>query len=392
MLNMPLGGIKVLDLTRLLPGPFCSLLLADFGAEVIKIEQPGQGDYIRWYPPLVKDTSGIFLLLNRNKKSLTLNLRTEKGREIFYRLAQEADVILEGFRPGVAKKLGIDYETVQEINPRVVYCSVSGYGQDGPYADRPGHDINYIGYAGVLGITGRARGTPVVPGVQIADIGGGALMAAIGVLLALMARRHTGKGQFVDIAMLDGVISWLPTIAGGFFVDGAVPGLGETRLAGRYACYEVYQTKDGGFISLGALEPHFWEKLCRYLNKEEYIKWQFVDEKQEELRAFLREQFLLRDRDEWVAIFQRIDTCGGPVYNLAEVFGDPHVLHRQMVFEMEHPRLGKIKQLGFPIKLSATPARARQVPPDLGEHTEEILTKLGYSKEELAALRREGII
>ncbi|MCL6447641.1 MAG: CoA transferase [Armatimonadetes bacterium] len=391
-MSLPLEGIKVLDLTRLLPGPFCSLLLADFGAEVIKVEQPGPGDYIRWYPPLVQDTGGIFLLLNRNKKSLTLNLGTAKGKEIFYRLVREADVVLEGFRPGVAKKLGIDYETVKDLNPGVVYCSLSGYGQDGPYAAKPGHDINYLGYAGVLGITGRAGEAPAVPGVQIADIGGGALMAAIGILLALMARRQTGRGQFVDIAMLDGVISWLPTVAGSFFVDGIVPGPGETRLTGRYACYDVYRTKDGRYVSLGALELHFWEKLCRFLGKEEYVKWQFVDEKQDELRAFLREQFLLRSRDEWVEIFQQIDTCGGPVYNLAEVFADPQVLHRRMVFTLEHPRLGKIKQLGFPIKLSATPAQVRLAPPEPGEHTGEILTGLGYSPADLDALRKEGII
>ncbi|MEW6276741.1 MAG: CaiB/BaiF CoA-transferase family protein [Bacillota bacterium] len=391
-MTLPLEGIKVLDLTRLLPGPFCSLLLADFGAEVIKVEQPGPGDYIRWFPPLVEDTSGIFLLLNRNKKSLTLNLRMEKGREIFYRLVQEADVVLEGFRPGVAKKLAIDYEAVQKINPRVVYCSISGYGQDGPYVDQPGHDINYLGYAGVLGITGRAGELPAVPGVQIADIGGGALMAAIGILLALMARQHTGRGQFVDIAMLDGVISWLPVVAGTYFGDGIVPGPGETRLTGKYACYDVYRTRDGRYVSLGALEPHFWEKLCCYFGKEEYSKWQFTDEKQDELRGFLRKQFLSRDRDEWVEIFREIDTCGGPVYNLAEVFADPQVLHRRMVFEMAHPRLGKIKQLGFSIKLSATPARVRQAPPDLGEHTEEILKGLGYSPADLAALRKDGII
>lgn len=382
----------MLDLTRLLPGPFCSLILADFGAEVIKIEQPGRGDYIRRLKPLKKDTSGIFLLLNRNKKSLALNLRVERGKEIFYRLVQEADVVLEGFRPGVAKKLGIDYEAVKEINARVIYCSISGYGQGGPYVNQPGHDINYLGYAGVLGITGRAGGLPAVPGVQIADIGGGAFMASIGILLALLARQHTGKGQFVDIAMLDGVISWLPTIAGGFFVDGVAPDLGKSRLTGKYACYDVYQTKDGKYISLGAIEEHFWERLCRYLKKEEYIKWQFVDEKQDELRSFLRTQFLARERDEWVEVFQKIDTCGGPVYNIAEVFQDPQVIHREMIFEMDHPRLGKVKQLGFPIKLSATPTRARYAPPDFGGHTEEILSKLGYSTGDLDVFRREGII
>lgn len=391
-MEMPLSGITVLDLTRLLPGPFCSLLLADFGAEVIKVEQPGAGDYMRWYPPLVGDTGGMYLLLNRNKKSFTLDLSKPAGKEIFFRLARVADVVLEGFRPGVARKLGVDYEALAEANPRIVYCSISGYGQDGPYAGQPGHDINYLGYAGVLGMTGNAGGPPVVPGVQIADIGGGALTAAAGILLALLARERTGRGQFVDVAMLDGVISWLPTLAGGYFAGGEVPARGKTWLTGGYACYGVYQTKDGGYVSLGALETHFWERLCRYLGREEFIRWQFAEEKQEEMRSFLEGVFLSRSRDEWVKIFREIDTCGGPVYNLAEVFEDPQVRHREMVFSLEHPRLGRIKQLGFPVKLSATPARVRLAPPDLGEHTKEILSRLGYPEEQIENFRREGVV
>ncbi|MCL5289860.1 MAG: CoA transferase [Firmicutes bacterium] len=391
-MNLPLEGIKVLDLTKLLPGPFCSMILADFGAEVVKIEQPGKGDYVRRYPPFNKGFGSIFLALNRNKKSLSINLKEPAAKEIFYRLVQNADVILEGFRPGVAKKMNIDYDTLKKINPRLIYCSISGYGQDGPYAHKPGHDVNYLGYAGVLGLTGHATVGPVLPGVQIADIGGGALMAIIGILLSIIARRYTGKGQYVDISMLDGLISWLVPVAGSYFIDGIAPGLGETRLTGKYACYGVYQTKDGGYITLGAFEEHFWKRLCRYFGKDEYIAYQYVDEKQNELFAFFREQFAVRDRDEWVVALEEQDICCGPVYNLAEVFNDPQVLHRMMISEIEHPCLGKIKQLGFPIKLSATPADLYLPPPSLGEHTEQILTELGYSRVQIGEYRKNGLI
>jgi crotonobetainyl-CoA:carnitine CoA-transferase CaiB-like acyl-CoA transferase len=326
---LPLEAVKVLDLTRLLPGPFCSLILADYGAEVIKIEQPGYGDYARWAPPLIKDTSSFYLLVNRNKKSLTLNLNVDKGREIFLQLARDADVILEGFRPGVAKKLGVDYDTIKKINPRLVYCSISGYGQDGPYANLSGHDVNYLSYSGILGLTVARDGTPVIPSTQIADLGGGALMATIGILLALMAQRNTGKGQFVDISMLDGLVAWLPTIAGGYFATQQPPAPGKVRLGGKYACYAVYRTKDGGYISLGALEKHFWERLCRYINRVEFIEWQFNDEKQSEIFSYLDKHFLTLNRDEWVKQLQEIDVCVAPVYSLAEVFQDSHILHRK---------------------------------------------------------------
>ena len=391
-MELPLKGRKVLDLTGLLPGPYCSMMLGDFGAEVIKIERPGRGDNSRGAKPLLQDTSGYYLLLNRNKKSLTLDFKAAKGKEIFYKLAMEADIILDGFRPGVVKKLGVDYDTIKAMNPGIIYCSISGYGQDGPYVLQPGHDINYLSYAGILGMTGRKGEIPAIPGVQVADLGGGALMAVIGILLALQVRDRTGTGQYVDIAMLDGLISWLPTLADSYFVAGSIPTQGSTRLTGKFACYEVYKTKDNSFISLGSNEKHFWENLCDYFGKEEYKEWQFQDDKQAKLIAFLREQFLLKDRDEWVKILLERDVCIAPVYSFPEVFQDPQVLHREMVFEMDHPRLGKIKQLGFPIKLSETPARALQAPPDLGEHNEEILTRLGYSAEEISQFRANKTI
>lgn len=396
-MNLPLSGIKVLDLSTALPGPFCSMMLGDFGAEVLKIEQPKGGDIFRAAKPAFtdsagKDVSAAYLLVSRNKKSMTLNFKTEAGKKIFNRLVSEADVIIEGSRPGVAKKFGIDYEAVKAVNPQLVYCSISGYGQDGPYAYYSGHDNNYISYAGILAMTARHGQIPTLPGVQIGDIGGGSLMAVIGILLAIMARKHTGQGQFVDIAMLDGAISWLPLLASHFFVTGQSPQPGETRLTGKNACYEVYKTKDGGYLSIGPIEPHLWANLCEYFDKQEFVQWQIIDEKQEEVIAFLREKFLTRNRDEWIEILQKIDVCIAPVLTIAETCRDPQVLHRKMVFEMDHPRLGKIKQLGFPIKLSDTPARAELAPPDLGEHTDEILGKLGYSAEECKSFKQQGIV
>lgn len=389
----PLKGCKVIDLTQWLPGPLCSLYLADFGAEVIKIEQPGSGDRLRYIKPLVEDTSGMFLVLNRNKQSMTLNLRTEKGQEIFHRLAKEADVVLEGFRPGVIAKYNSDYNTLKEINPRLVYCSLTGYGQDGPYAYDAGHDINYLGYTGILGMSGRQSGPPAIAATQIGDIAGGTAMAIIGILLALMARQQTDKGQFVDISVMDGALSLLSVLGGSFLADGVIPERGKTWLTGKYAYYDVYETGDGRHISLGAIEPHFWANLCRFLGKEEFVSLQWVDEKQDEMRSVLQTEFKKKNMDEWVNILKEIDTCAGPVNDLSEAFKDPQILYRKMVFEMEHPRLGNIKQLGCPIKLSETPAEVRrQAPPELGEHTELVLSGLGYSKENIDNFRKDGVI
>lgn len=391
-MSLPLEGVKVLDLSTMLPGPYCSMTLGDYGAEVIKIEQPGTGDSSRWSEPVIEDTSGHFLILNRNKKSITLNLKTEEGKKIFYRLAAEADVVLEQFRPGVVRKLGIDYDTIKEINPCIVYCSITGYGQDGPYTFLAGHDINYISYAGILGMTSRKGMVPPVPGFQIADICGGALMAINGILLALIAQNNTGRGQYIDISMLDGVLACIPVFAGGYFASGDVPGPQTARLNGKLACYSVYETKDGRYISIGALEPQFWESICNFFGKDEFIKTQNVDDMQDEMFEFFSKQFLQRDLNEWIDQLRELNACITPVNTLNEVFQNPHVLHRKMVFEMEHPRLGTIKQLGFPIKMSDTPARVEKPAPELGQHNEEILAKLGYNVDNIKALRQRGVI
>ena len=389
-----LEGIKVLDLTRLLPGPHCTLMLADFGADVIKIEEPGRGDYLRWLSPAkVGDTGGLFLLINRNKRSITLNLKEEAGQKIFYRMVKDADVLIEGYRPGITKRFGIDYDTLKEINPGLVYCSLSGYGKDGPYAQNAGHDTNYISYAGILGMTARINERPVLPAVNIADTLGGTMMALVGILLALQARERTGEGQVVDISMLDGAIFSMAPVASEYFPTNIPPKCGTTQFTGGFACFNVYETSDKKYLGLGAGEPHFWNNLCKYFDKEEYIPIQWLEDKQGELFTFLEEQFKKRTRDEWISVFEGVDVCCTPVYDIAETFADPQVIHRQMVFEMEHKRLGKLKQIGCPIKLSGTPAQFDKTPPpDMGEHTGEILSEFGYSEAEIDSFQKDGIV
>jgi len=386
-----LEGTRVLDLTMLLPGPFCTLFMADFGAEVIKVEPPETGDYIRWFPPMIGEMSARHHLVNRNKKSITLNLKSEEGRKIFFDLIPRFDVLVEGFRPGVMKRLGLDYKKVSEANPEIIYCSLSGYGQDGPYKDIVGHDINYIGFAGILDISGKKDEAPAVPGVLTADIGGG-MMALIGILLALQARNRTGRGQYIDMSMLDGLIAWLYHIAGDCFTAETCPTRGDSNVTGNYACYTVYPTKDGKYVTVGALEEKFWQTLCQSLGVEDIIPDQFVPEKQDELKEIFTDIFLTKTRDEWVEELSKKDICFGPVQDLSEAFSDPQVTHRRMIQEIEIPEIGKVKQLGIPIKLSDTPGKIKKPAPKLGENTEEILKNLGYSSSEISDMRQRKVI
>ena len=388
-----LGGVRVLDLTRLLPGDYCTMLLGDMGAEVIKVEEPGLGDYIRWVPPLIKGQSVSHLMLNRNKKSLKLNLKSEKGKEVFYRLLEKSDVVIECFRPGVVKRLGIDYESVKKLNKRIVYCSMSGYGQDGPYRNLPGHDVNYIGYGGVLGITGPSNGAPVIPGVQIADLTTG-LVAVTAILAAIVARDRMGKGQYVDVSFLD-VVTSLVVLPAAFYVgDGRPPTRGRWLLNGGFPCYSVYEAKDGKYLTIGCLEEEFWTNLCLALNVTDFIKRQYTmdDVKLKEMFRTLRKIFKTKNLKHWVNFLSKKDVPCGPVYNIDEVFKDPQVLHRKMVLDAEYPGVGRIKQLGTPIKFSETPCEIKSPPPSFGEHTEEILKWLGYAEAEILDLRKEGAI
>lgn len=391
---LPLEGVKILDLSTMLPGPFCSMILADFGAEVIKVEAVKGGDLFRGGVPKIGDTGGAFFQVNRNKKSITLNLKSDEGKEIFYKLAKDADVVLEQYRPGVVKKLGVDYETIKAINPKIVYCSLSGYGQTGPYRLTSGHDLNYISYAGILGLTARKGQTPTIPGVQIADIGGGALYAAIGILIALMGVKRNGVGQYVDTSMLDGAVSWLPVLANDYFVKGVSPKAAENILNGQNACYEVYETKDGRYISIGAIEPHLWANFCDAIGKEEFKAYQRDLTKQDEMFAYLRDMFKSKTQAEWIEKLSGVDCCWAPVKNLEEVFADPQVVARDMVYEMTDPEgtYGSVRMIGSAVKLSETPARKELFPPRKGEHNTEMLKSIGYTDEQIAELQKNGVI
>jgi crotonobetainyl-CoA:carnitine CoA-transferase CaiB-like acyl-CoA transferase len=401
---LALEGVKILDLSRVIPATFCTMLLGDLGAEVLKIESPGITEFVgSSVSPKGEENrrEAIYFAPNRNKKSIVLNLKSDAGRQVFYRLAQQADVIVEGFRPGVGKRLGVDYDTINKMNPKIIYCSLSGYGQDGPYHTFPGHDINYISMAGVLGLIGPREGLPVIPLNLVADFAGASLYGVIGILTALIARNKTNRGQYLDIAFMDGAISLMTFFTTSCFLNGITLKRGETTLQGAYPYYGVYETKDGEYITIGCIEPHFWENLCRLLGREDYIPYHFTlehflykpeDKKWEEIHSYLKQTFLTKTRDEWFELLIQNDIPAGKVYTLDEVFADPQVLHRQMVVEVEHPTLGKIKQVGIAPKLSDTPGKVRSLAPLLGEHTDEILQKLGYSQKEIENLRQEGAV
>jgi alpha-methylacyl-CoA racemase len=401
--SLPLEGIRVLDLSRLLPGGFCSLLLADFGAEVLKVEDTGMGDYIRWSPPFYEGAhesarSALFLSLNRNKRSIRLDLKSDGGRAALLRLVREYDVVLESFRPGVLERLGVGYERMRAENPGIVYCAISGYGQDGPKRDASGHDTNYLGLIGLLGLTGERGGEPVQAAGQIADLGGGALMAAFGIMAALRERdgggragfesAGSGEGQMVDVSMADGALSWLAMVVGRYFCDGEVPQRGEQQLAGGLLCYLPYEASDG-WVTCGALEPKFWAAFCNGVDRPDLIEAQFEAPGSDAWRQ-VAEVFRSRGRDEWKAFNDEHDCCIEPVLDVDEALDSELVQARQMVVEMEQPGLGTVRQLGAPLKMSRTPADPTRPAPAFGEHTEEALREVGYSSEEVAAMLKSG--
>ncbi|HSZ70692.1 MAG TPA: CaiB/BaiF CoA-transferase family protein [Solirubrobacteraceae bacterium] len=422
-MTLPLEGVKVLDLSRLLPGGFCSLLLADFGAEVLKVEDTGMGDYIRWSPPYVEGAqdsakSALFLSLNRNKRSIRIDLKSERGREVLLRLVADHDVVLESFRPGVLDRLGVGYERMREVNRGIVYCAITGYGQTGPKRDAAGHDMNYLGLVGLLGLTGERGGPPVQAAGQIADIGGGALMAVIGILAALRERdggtvggcappgsatassgsgsgtvsAGSGEGQIVDVSMADGALSWLAMVAGAYFADGSVPHRGGLPLAGSLICYRPYECADG-WVTLGALEPKFWQAWCRGVAREDLIERQF-EGPGSEAHGQVVELFKARTRAQWREFAAQHDCCLEPVLDLDEALDSELVRAREMVVELDQPGVtGGVRQLGIPVKLTRTPGDHARLPgPALGEHTERVLAEAGYGAQEIAALLEAGAV
>jgi crotonobetainyl-CoA:carnitine CoA-transferase CaiB-like acyl-CoA transferase len=392
-MNGILHGVKIIDLSRLLPGPFCTQILGDLGADVIKIEEVVGGDYARWLPPVGKSESGNFLSINRNKRSMKLNLQNEKGKEIFLKLATNADVILEQFRPGVMERMGLGYEQLAEINPRLIMCAITGFGQNGPYCQKAGHDINYLSVAGILNLIGNYQGSPVVPGIQIADVGGGALWSALSIIAALYAREKTGKGQYIDVSMTDAVFTFMTAIVGSYSVDNKSPKTAANLLDGGNAWYNVYETKDKRYIAIGMLEEKFWRTFCNAIGRPDYIPIQFSPRpEQEKMIDELGKLFASKTADEWIEILAPLDACVSKVNNLEEALNDPHLKYRGMIIELDHPVEGNIKGLGFPIKFSETPYSIRIPPPTFGQHTAEILSELGYSPEAIKGLKDKGVI
>ena len=376
-----LQGISIIDLSRMLPGPYCSMILADHGARVIAIEDKRfEADDLYLSP------------VNRNKDHMTLNLKSKEGHDIFFKLIQDADVLMEGFRPGVTKRLGIDYKTLKEVNQRIIYCSITGYGQDGPYRDVAGHDVNYLSFAGILDIIGEKDRIPCIPGIQIADLVGGGMNSAIGILLAIVARERTGKGQYIDISMTDGMVGLLPIPLHILQRSNRIPQRSNTFLSHRYACYNVYETADRRYISIGAVENRFWKNLCDVLGVPEYGPLQYDDNHREEILGFFRKAFKKKTLDQWVKKLRDKDVCWGKIQSLDEVLNDPLFVARDMVSEIKDEKGKPVTMLGIPVKLSDTPGSIRSTAVGFGGSTRRILTELGYTKEQIEELIEKGVV
>lgn len=379
--NGALSGIRVLDLSRLLPGPYASMILADHGAEVIAIEDQRYGIE-------AMKNNGV----NRNKRHMTLNLKTEAGMDVFFELAKTADVVLEGFRPGVARRLGVDYEAIAAVNPAVIYCSITGYGQTGPYRGIAGHDVNYLSIAGVLDLIGETDRPPVIPGIQIADMAGGGMNAVIGILMALYARQASGKGQYIDISMTDGSLSLLSMAYNIRQLTQQPLQRSNSLLSHRYACYNTYETADGRFLSIGAVENRFWKNLCLLFEVPEYIALQYDETRRKEIIGFFRDQFRQQPLAHWQKRLAGQDVCWAPVQSMDEALQDPVFKARDMVVEIRDAGGKPFTVFGTPVKLSETPGGVTTPPPDFGRDGADILKSLGYTDADIEDFKNRGVI
>ncbi len=387
---LALDHIKVLDISRGYPPSYSAMFLGDFGAEVIRVDPPSPS------LPTVDTNPERYAAFNpmiRNKKSIILNLKVSEAQQVLHRLVETSDVLIENNRPGVMKRLNCDYDTLKEINPRLIYCACSGFGQDGPYVSMVGHDMNYIAIAGALSLVGPKDGPPCFPSNFLADMAGCGLHAVIGVLTALIAREKTGSGQFVDISYTDGVMSLMISDVMSYFVTGKVPKRGETGLTGGTLFVQVYKCRDGEYFTIACLEKHLWDNFCRSIGREDLMdKSRVTGEEKDRIVAELAQIFATKTRDEWFEFFKDKEVCAGPVNYIDEAFKDPQVLHRNMLLEFDHPTAGKVQQLGMPIKLSDTPGSVRTLGVPIGTHTEEVLADLGCSKDDIKKLHDQGAL
>lgn len=386
-----LSSLKILDFSTLLPGPYGSMLLADMGADVVRVEAPNRPDMVRAVPPV--DEYGVsagHAYLNRNKRSIALDLKVDGAAEIVKRLVQTYDIVLEQFRPGVMDRLGIGYEALSAVNPQLIYCALTGYGQTGPLRDRAGHDNNYLALAGVMSVSGRNDHGPVPQGVQIADIGAGSLGAVTGILAAVVHRHTTGAGQFVDVSMFDGAVAW-NCQANPPYLAADIVNRYETMGLNGGTHYDFYRTKDGRYMSVGSLEPKFWMGLCQTLGRPDLVdRLTLPGPEMDAVKAEIQQEFQKKTQAEWTEIFNAVDVCVEPVLSVDEALAHPHVNARELVVDVPRPEGGSQKQIGSPIKFSANPPRYDHIGPALGAHTEEVLAEAGYSEADVAAFRAKG--
>lgn len=388
----PLEGLLVLDFTRLLPGPFATQLLANLGADVIKIEDPALGDYMRTVPPTIQGVSYPYLMVNRGKKSLAVDLKRKEGREILYKLVPKADILVEQFRPGVMKKLGVDYPALAKRNPRLIYCSFSGYGQTGPAKDMPGHDITFEAHAGILGVSGDHERNPAIPGVPMADLASG-YNAAMSILVALRTRDRTGKGEFIDVSIFDTAVSLMVLNVARYLATGEEPVAGEALLTGRFPFYRLYPCSDGGWLAVAVVESKFWNRMCELVDAPELSDAQFTDEREKSrVVKALEARFRTKTQAEWEALFAAENLPIVGVKSVADVVRDPQVKARGLLPVVDVPGLWKMQVLAHPVKHSVSTSRTPVRAPDKGEDTDEILASLGYSRKRIEELSQKGVI